>query len=319
MHENNTRARFCPLFRVPAGELAVLLDLLPIISLAYLSETCTRFAALIFDEGVWRRRCVASGIMQPSLFDWVYMNSMEDKGRLTKGQLTTWGSVYKYHLAEKVHWLNSVHVGREKNWDLLLKFLVVGDSSVAKHKMSFIQQQCQVHLSEDIIATIGVDFGIAACVWRRKTIKAQVWDTAGQERFNTITRSYYRGAHGIFLLFDVTNRDSFEGVNRWCEEINKYGRADVIMLVIGCRPEVEIDTGAVVSEEEGTALATSLSSHYVECSAFSGDGVVDAYNMMVQKCAPKMLIEASVNGAMGLSGVMGRSENEARPAQCRCM
>ena len=69
-----------------------------------------------------------------------------------------------------------------------------------------------------------------------KTIKLQIWDTAGQERFRTISSTYYRGAHGIIVVYDITNLDSFNNVKRWLEEINKYARENVNKLLVRARP-----------------------------------------------------------------------------------
>ena len=68
-----------------------------------------------------------------------------------------------------------------------------------------------------------------------KTIKLQIWDTAGQERFRTISSTYYRGAHGIIVVYDITNLDSFNNVKRWLEEINKYARENVNKLLVRTR------------------------------------------------------------------------------------
>jgi hypothetical protein len=67
----------------------------------------------------------------------------------------------------------------------------------------------------------------------KKTIKLQIWDTAGQERFRTISSTYYRGAHGIIVVYDITNMDSFKNVKRWLTEIDKYARDNVSKLLVG--------------------------------------------------------------------------------------
>ena len=70
--------------------------------------------------------------------------------------------------------------------------------------------------------TIGVDFKIRTISVDEKVCKLQIWDTAGQERFKTITSSYYKGAHGIIVVYDITDRESFSAVHTWMSEIEKY-------------------------------------------------------------------------------------------------
>ena len=82
---------------------------------------------------------------------------------------------------------------------------------------------------------------------RGKTIKLQIWDTAGQERFRTITSSYYRGAHGIIVVYDITNMDSFKNVKRWLTEIDKYARDNVSKLLVGNK--IDIKQREVTAEE----------------------------------------------------------------------
>ena len=87
--------------------------------------------------------------------------------------------------------------------------------------------------TDSYISTIGVDFKIRTIELDGKTIKLQIWDTAGQERFRTISSTYYRGAHGIIVVYDITNMDSFKNVKRWLTEIDKYARDNVSKLLVG--------------------------------------------------------------------------------------
>jgi Ras-related protein Rab-1A len=84
--------------------------------------------------------------------------------------------------------------------------------------------------TENYNATIGVDFKIHTLVLDGKTVKLQLWDTAGQERFRTIASSYYRGAHGIIVVYDVTDQSSFQNVKQWMTEIDRYSREMVIFF-----------------------------------------------------------------------------------------
>ena len=81
--------------------------------------------------------------------------------------------------------------------------------------------------------TIGVEFGARTIQLSEKNIKLQIWDTAGQESFKSITRSYYRGAAGALLVYDITRRDTFTHLTRWLEEVRQNGNPDTTIMLIG--------------------------------------------------------------------------------------
>ncbi|EEB90600.1 hypothetical protein MPER_11169 [Moniliophthora perniciosa FA553] len=114
-------------------------------------------------------------------------------------------------------------------YDYLFKLLLIGDSGVGKSCL--LLRFADDTYTESYISTIGVDFKIRTIELEGKTVKLQIWDTAGQERFRTITSSYYRGAHGIIVVYDVTDNDTFTNVKQWLQEIDRYasGRATRIV------------------------------------------------------------------------------------------
>eukprot|EP00397_Hematodinium_sp_SG-2012_P055492 GEMP01067782.1.p1 GENE.GEMP01067782.1~~GEMP01067782.1.p1 ORF type:complete len:243 (+),score=21.20 GEMP01067782.1:73-801(+) len=105
-------------------------------------------------------------------------------------------------------------------YDYLFKLLLIGDSGVGKSCL--LLRFADNTYTESYISTIGVDFKIRTIEQEGKVVKLQIWDTAGQERFRTITSSYYRGAHGIIIVYDVTDRESFNNVKHWIEQIGRY-------------------------------------------------------------------------------------------------
>ena len=96
--------------------------------------------------------------------------------------------------------------------------------------------------------TIGVDFKIRTIDVDGKTIKLQIWDTAGQERFKTITSSYYKGAHGIIVTYDITDRESFTAVQTWMGEVEKHASDNISRILVGNKCDLE-DQRAVSFEE----------------------------------------------------------------------
>lgn len=113
----------------------------------------------------------------------------------------------------------------------MFKLLLIGDSGVGKSCL--LLRFADDTYTESYISTIGVDFKIRTIDLDGKTIKLQIWDTAGQERFRTITSSYYRGAHGIIVVYDCTDQDTFNNVKQWLEEIDRYACDNVNKLLVG--------------------------------------------------------------------------------------
>ncbi|CAL5322901.1 unnamed protein product [Camellia sinensis] len=116
-------------------------------------------------------------------------------------------------------------------YDYLFKLLLIGDSGVGKSCL--LLRFADDSYLDSYISTIGVDFKIRTVEQDGKTIKLQIWDTAGQERFRTITSSYYRGAHGIIIVYDITDQESFNNVKQWLNEIDRYASENVNKLLVG--------------------------------------------------------------------------------------
>ena len=110
--------------------------------------------------------------------------------------------------------------------------------------------------TENFMPTIGVDFKIRTIDVDGKTIKLQIWDTAGQERFKTITSSYYKGAHGIIVTYDITDRESFTAVQTWMGEVEKHAQDNISRILVGNKCDLE-DQRAVSVEEGRSWLNTS--------------------------------------------------------------
>ena len=87
--------------------------------------------------------------------------------------------------------------------------------------------------------TIGVDFKIRTMPVDDKRVKLQIWDTAGQERFKTITASYYKGAQGIIVTYDITDRDSFAKVSEWMSEVDKHANENITRILVGNKKDLE--------------------------------------------------------------------------------
>jgi len=120
-------------------------------------------------------------------------------------------------------------------------------------------------------------------------VKLQIWDTAGQERFKNITASYYRGGNGVLVVYDITDRDSFENLNSWLIEIEKNANKNVYKLLIGNKCDLE--DKRKVSFQEGKDFATSNGMQFIETSAKTDTKVKDAFEILTQE-----IIKASTAG-----------------------
>ncbi|CAO3629298.1 unnamed protein product [Cunninghamella echinulata] len=119
-----------------------------------------------------------------------------------------------------------------------------------------------------------------------KTVKLQIWDTAGQERFRTITSSYYRGAHGIIVVYDVTDQDSFGNVKQWLSEIERYAAEGVNKLLVGNKSD--LTDKKVVDTEQAKELADTLKIPLLETSAKDATNVEQAFLTMAKQIKDRM-------------------------------
>ncbi|XP_029017459.1 ras-related protein Rab-35b isoform X2 [Betta splendens] len=130
-----------------------------------------------------------------------------------------------------------------RDYDYLFKLLIIGDSGVGKS--SLLLRFADNTFSGSYITTIGVDFKIRTVEINGEKVKLQIWDTAGQERFRTITSTYYRGTHGVIVVYDVTSAESFVNVKRWLHEINQ--NCDDVCRIL----DVQLHHRASVKSKEG--------------------------------------------------------------------
>ncbi|KAM3233336.1 hypothetical protein P3L10_018695 [Capsicum annuum] len=148
---------------------------------------------------------------------------------------------------------------------------------------------------ESYISTIGVDFKIRTVEQDGKTIKLQIWDTAGQERFRTITSSYYRGAHGIIVVYDVTDQESFNNVKQWLNEIDRYASDSVNKLLVGNK--CDLTAQKVVATETAQAFADEIGIPFMETSAKSATNVEQAFMAMSASIKNRMAANPAANNA----------------------
>ena len=148
-------------------------------------------------------------------------------------------------------------------YDYLFKIIIIGNSGVGKS--SLLLRFTDRIFEYSHVSTIGVDFKIQTIQLDNKIIKMQIWDTAGNERFRTITTSYYRGSHGVCIVFDLTDKQSFENINSWFTEIEKYASNNIKKILVGNKCDISKDRE--ISYKEANEFANKLNIPYIETSA----------------------------------------------------
>ncbi|XP_017287381.1 ras-related protein Rab-18 [Kryptolebias marmoratus] len=160
-----------------------------------------------------------------------------------------------------------------------LKILIIGESGVGKS--SLLLRFTDDTFDPEQSATIGVDFKVKTLSVDGNKAKLAIWDTAGQERFRTLTPSYYRGAQGVILVYDVTRRETFTKLDNWLNELETYcTRNDLVKMLVGNKIDKE---NHEVDRAEGLKFARKHSMLFIEASAKTKDGVQCAFEELVEK------------------------------------
>ncbi|GMH81560.1 hypothetical protein TrVE_jg3128 [Triparma verrucosa] len=200
-------------------------------------------------------------------------------------------------------------------YDYLFKLLLIGDSGVGKSCL--LLRFADDTYTESYISTIGVDFKIRTIELDGKTIKLQIWDTAGQERFRTITSSYYRGAHGIIVVYDVTDAESFNNVKQWLHEIDRYACENVNKLLVGNKIDLAApDKKRVVTTEAGKEFSEELRIEFLETSAKTSVNVESAFMTMASQIKARMKTQPSGGGGKGGVNLKSQKIGQAQGGCC---
>jgi Ras-related protein Rab-2A len=182
----------------------------------------------------------------------------------------------------------------------LFKYIIIGDSGVGKSCLLLQFTDKRFEPVHDL--TIGVEFGARMINKNDKQIKLQIWDTAGQESFRSITRSYYRGATGALLVYDVTRRETFDHLQSWLEDAKQNSNTTMTIMLIGNKCDLE--SKRQVSPEEGQAFAAEHDLVFLETSAKTAHNVDDAFMKTADAIFDKIQ-----QGILDTSAVAGRPQN----------
>ncbi|KIJ45267.1 hypothetical protein M422DRAFT_30118 [Sphaerobolus stellatus SS14] len=156
-----------------------------------------------------------------------------------------------------------------ETYDFLLKFIIIGEAGTGKSCLlhHFTQNTFKEHSQH----TIGVEFSSRTVNIGEKRVKLQLWDTAGQERFRSVTRSYYRGAAGAILVYDITDRATFTNLSRWLADARALASPHLVTILVGNKSDREEEREVEWSEASRWAAENDL--HFLETSSLYGDNV----------------------------------------------
>ena len=163
------------------------------------------------------------------------------------------------------------------SYDMIFKIVLIGDSSVGK--TNILSKYISDEYDPDTQATIGVELSTKNYTFDNNEVKVQIWDTAGQEKYRSITSSYYKGAHGCLLVYDITRKVTFENIDKWLAEIKLSSNNEINMVLIGNKCDLE--DKREVSIEEAQNKAKLLNMAFMETSALNGTNVEKAFNELV--------------------------------------
>lgn len=248
-----------PLFTLRSYILIRALHFLAPKDLASLARTSRDQSALVRSESLWHVLCLAHHGVE----------------RLTA---PTWRETFEqvsYRLERKTF---------GSDFDAVVKTCLLGDAGIGKTQFlaRFAGDELQV---PRYIATIGVDFKMIGVKFGDHRLKLQMWDTAGQERFRVITSAYIRGTEGIFLCFDVSDRESFDHLDQWHRAVQRYANDDVNLVVVGLKSDQK--AARTVTSAEAEEYAKKRGYTYVECSAQTGHNVDRVVDVLLRACQKK--------------------------------
>ena len=162
------------------------------------------------------------------------------------------------------------------DYEYLFKILLIGNSNVGKSSL-FLRFVDEIW-KENFVPTIGVDFKIKSIKIDNKIIKLQIWDTAGQERFKSILSSYYKGANGILLLYDITNVNSFKSLSNWLIDIEKNSSKNVKKILIGNK--CDLNELRKIPINKGKEFADTYNMKFIETSAKNNVNINECFNIL---------------------------------------
>lgn len=207
-----------------------------------------------------------------------------------------------------------------KSYDYLFKVLLIGDSGVGK--TCILCRFANNEFNRSHISTIGIDFKMKTIIVEGKRIRIQMWDTAGQERYETITTQYYRRAHGIILVYDITRQETFNNIRKWLRYVDEHANNNVQRLLLANKCDAEDERR--VWKDQGARLAAEKNIKFYETSAQSNINIDEAFTEICRQILQTMSDNnqngntLSATGEIGSNAVLLDTKNEVLPRSSCC-
>jgi len=203
------------------------------------------------------------------------------------------------------------------NYDYIFKILLLGDSSVGK--TCFLLRYSDDTFTENHISTIGLDYRFKLVnLENDKKVKLQIWDTAGQDRFRAITKNYYKGAHGIILIYDVTNISTFNNIKSWVSQIRENTTEKIKIALVGNK--IDEEDIRKISNDEGQKLADEYDLKFFESSAKKNLRVSEVFNYITEEINNQNIKKEIENGdknkLKSKAVVVSNEKGKTKKSQC---
>eukprot|EP01116_Phalansterium_solitarium_P003838 TRINITY_DN14669_c0_g1_i1.p1 TRINITY_DN14669_c0_g1~~TRINITY_DN14669_c0_g1_i1.p1 ORF type:complete len:214 (+),score=35.26 TRINITY_DN14669_c0_g1_i1:180-821(+) len=208
-------------------------------------------------------------------------------------------------------------------YEYIFKYIIIGDMGVGKSCL--LHQFTDHKFMQDSPHTIGVEFGTRIVDVASKKIKLQIWDTAGQERFRAVTRSYYRGAAGALLVYDITRRATYNHLTSWLSDARSLTNPNTVIMLVGNKKD--LDESRDVSYEEASKFAEENGLIFIESSAKTGDNVEEAFlktARLIYQSVQEGNVDLNSDTTSGiqrrgsLAGATPAGESGDKPRGCAC-
>ena len=166
-----------------------------------------------------------------------------------------------------------------KEYDLLFKLILIGDSCVGKSNilLKYLKNQ----FNENSKTTVGVEFGTKNIIINNKRIKIQIWDTAGQERYRSITSAYYKGAKGALIVYDITRKNTFDNIDKWITDLKLNGDKNICIIILGNKSDL-IDKWEI-NKNDGIKKTEMYKTAFLETSDLNGDNIWKTFDELIEQ------------------------------------